>query len=61
MGKQIHKPSIKSNLPDYCDYSCPHADFAPKDIVGDCRKEQAVYCTLLKRFNNKNNACLAKE
>lgn len=45
-------------LPAYCDYSCPHAGFASKEAVGDCRKELAVYCSLLKRFNAKNNKCL---
>ena len=43
---------------EYCDFSCLYATFAPKDAVGDCRKEQAVYCTFLARFNNKNNRCI---
>jgi hypothetical protein len=45
-------------LPPFCDYSCRHAGFAPKEAVGDCRKELAVYCSFLKRFNVKNNRCL---
>ncbi|HUL45183.1 MAG TPA: hypothetical protein VLY03_12595 [Bacteroidota bacterium] len=56
-GKRL---SDRSTLPQFCDYTCPHSDFAPKDFTGDCRKELAVYCTLLKKFNNKNNRCLAR-
>jgi hypothetical protein len=55
----IHPSATHGGLPAFCDYSCPHAGFAPKEAVGDCRKELAVYCSLLKRFNVKNNRCLA--
>ncbi|MEK9137204.1 MAG: hypothetical protein AAB393_08780, partial [Bacteroidota bacterium] len=41
-------------LPMFCDYMCVHASFPPPDAVGACRKEVAVYCTLLKKYNNKN-------
>jgi hypothetical protein len=47
-------------LPQLCDFDCTHASFPPGDIVGACRKEQAVYCTLLKKFNNRHNKCLAR-
>ncbi|HUN66147.1 MAG TPA: hypothetical protein VMW43_08580 [Bacteroidota bacterium] len=47
-------------LPFFCDYSCRHAGFAPKGTVGDCRKELAVYCTLLDRFTVKNGPCRAR-
>jgi hypothetical protein len=60
MKKEVKKPSKPLALPTYCDYSCPYASFAPKDAVGDCRKELAVYCTLLTTFNNKNNRCIAR-
>jgi len=47
-------------LPLFCDYSCTHASFAPGDAIGACRKELAVYCTLLEQFNNKNSRCIAR-
>jgi len=53
------RPS-SSTLPLYCDFGCPRAAFAPADAVGACRREQAVYCTLLKRYNNKNARCIAR-
>ncbi|MGB2958277.1 MAG: hypothetical protein WBG01_01925 [Bacteroidota bacterium] len=49
------------DLPLFCDYSCTHASFAPDDAIGACRKELAVYCTLLEQFNNKNSRCIARE
>jgi len=45
-------------LPAFCDFQCPHASFPPADAVGACRREQGVYCTLFKEFNNKNAACI---
>jgi hypothetical protein len=47
-------------LPMFCDFSCPHADFS-KDVTGACRREQVVYCKLIRRHNNKHNKCIAKE
>ncbi len=47
------------SFPLFCDYRCGHAAFAPADAVGACRREQAVYCTLLKTYNNKNARCIA--
>lgn len=52
------------HMPDYpllCDFSCPNADFAPGEAVGACRREQAVFCTLFRRFNNKHSACLGRK
>ncbi len=46
-------------VPAFCDYSCPHAAFAPNDASGACRREQAVYCSLVRKYNNKNARCLA--
>ncbi len=51
---------VKHSLPEYCDYSCIHASFPPVDVVGACRKEAGVYCTLVKRYNNKNARCLVR-
>lgn len=44
--------------PQYCDFSCPYARFASPDSSGACRKEISVWCTVTKKFNNKNNKCL---
>jgi hypothetical protein len=48
-------------LPLFCDYSCPHADFAPAEASGACRREQPVWCTLFGKNNNKNNTCLGRK
>ena len=50
----------RAQVPPFCDYSCRHADFPPADTVGACRRELAVWCTALARFNNKNNRCLLR-
>ncbi|MBA4311617.1 MAG: hypothetical protein C0417_03200 [Chlorobiaceae bacterium] len=55
------KSIIKEKLPAYCDYSCKYAAFAPEDSTGACRREQAVYCKLVGKFNNKNANCLVKK
>ncbi len=51
----------KMRLLAFCDFSCPHARFAPAESVGACRREQAVYCGLFKKYNNKNSACLERK
>lgn len=48
-------------LPLYCDYMCPKAEFPSVDAVGACRTEQAVWCSAVKRFNKKNGKCLVRE
>jgi hypothetical protein len=47
------------HLPEFCDFDCPHAAFSPPDASGACRRDQAVWCALLSRYNNKNARCLA--
>ena len=42
----------------FCDFGCKYASFGKKDMAGACRREQAVYCTILKQYINKNNKCL---
>jgi hypothetical protein len=54
--KYLNKKGIKP--PQYCDFSCPYARFAPPDFTGACRKELSVWCAAAKKFNNKNNKCL---
>lgn len=48
---------VAEDLPLYCDYTCPKADFPPADAVGACRREQAVWCSILEEFNTKNSRC----
>jgi len=55
------KKSDKDVLPQFCDFSYRHAEFARPDAVGACRKELAVYCTLYKIHNNKNSSCTGRK
>jgi hypothetical protein len=48
-----------ADLPEFCDFDCPHASFSPPDASGACRRDQAVWCALIGRYNNKNARCLA--
>lgn len=48
-----------ADLPEFCDYECPHAAFSSPDASGACRRDQAIWCELSTRFNNKNARCLA--
>lgn len=51
--------NIKLNqFPHFCDYFCKYAKFTDKDVIGDCRKELAVYCSFFKKYNNKNSKCI---
>lgn len=59
-GEEASRQAVPAALPAFCDYLCPHASFAPADAAGACRREQAIFCSLLRKFNNKNNRCLAK-
>ena len=58
-GKKLPE-AHQAELPVFCDYTCTYAAFAPDDAIGACRKELAVYCTLLEQFNNKNSRCIAR-
>jgi hypothetical protein len=58
----IRKPQAASpNLPAFCDFSCPHASFAEASSVGACRREQGIYCTLFRSYNNKNSTCISRK
>ncbi len=59
-GEPLKGKSEIAELPHYCDFTCPHASFAPNDVVGACRRELAVYCHVLARFTNKNARCGAR-
>lgn len=56
MSKKIKE---KEDLPKYCDYFCKYAAFTDPNAVGACRRELAVWCTKIKKYNNKNNKCIA--
>jgi hypothetical protein len=47
-------------FPEFCDYSCPNADFAAAETVGACRREVGIFCKLLKAYVPKNGRCLAR-
>lgn len=42
----------------YCDFSCPFADFGDPCTTGACRRDITVYCTVLRRFHTKHARCL---
>jgi hypothetical protein len=44
--------------PDYCDFSCRHAEFGDPSSVGACMKDIGVWCALERRFNRKHAHCL---
>ncbi len=47
-------------FPDFCDYYCKYSAFADPSAIGACRKDLAVWCKFLNKYNNKHNKCLAK-
>ena len=57
----LKKNNKKSDLPQFCDFSCTHAKFAQPDAIGACRRDIAVYCTLYKKHNNKNSSCIGRK
>ena len=58
--KKNNKKNDSLNLPEYCDFSCEHADFTEPNASGACRKELTVWCSYFKRYNNKHNKCLGR-
>ena len=51
----------EKSFPLFCDYSCKFADFAGKEVIGDCRKELAVWCKHFLKYNNKNSKCIGRK
>ncbi|MBN2448421.1 MAG: hypothetical protein JXO22_16965 [Phycisphaerae bacterium] len=49
--------SKTNDIPEFCDYDCPHADFPPAETAGICRTMSGVWCKKLKELVNKNVAC----
>jgi len=52
---------IDSNIPEFCGFSCPHADFPPADSAGICRTMAAVHCRKLNRLVDKNGPCQVRK
>lgn len=48
---------MTSEVPEFCDYACPHADFPPADTAGLCRTMAGVWCKKLGKLTNKNRPC----
>lgn len=49
---------VNAVFPMFCDFSCPHADFAAPDSVGACRRDVGVWCKKAKRHHTKHARCL---
>ncbi|MGD8452126.1 MAG: hypothetical protein PVJ57_09935 [Phycisphaerae bacterium] len=45
------------DIPEFCDFDCPFADFPPAETAGICRTMSAVWCRKLKELVNKNTPC----
>jgi len=50
-------PKRDDEIPQHCDYSCPHADFPPAETAGICRTMSAVLCGKLEELVHKNTPC----
>ena len=57
-GREQNDSASGGELPLYCDYSCPHADFSDPSAVGACRRDIGVWCGKAGRFHNKHARCL---
>jgi len=53
--------SKETEFPLFCDFNCKFASFAGKELIGDCRKELAVWCNHFEKYNNKNSKCILKK
>jgi hypothetical protein len=47
----------QADIPEFCGFSCPHADFPPADSAGICRTMAAVHCNKLGMLVDKNAPC----
>ncbi len=46
-----------TDIPEFCGFNCPHADFPPADSAGLCRTMAAVKCGKLRKLVDKNTPC----
>jgi hypothetical protein len=51
----------ETDIPEFCGFSCPHADFPPADSAGICRTMAAVHCNKLGRLVDKNAPCQGRK
>jgi hypothetical protein len=58
--RKRNRPGDLPAVPLFCDFTCPYAALPPVDTSGACRRELAVYCSYLEKYNNKNNMCLVR-
>jgi len=49
--------NTEADIPEFCGFDCPYADFPPADSAGICRTMAAVKCRKLDRLVNKNTPC----
>lgn len=49
--------AAEDQIPRYCDFACPFAEFPPADTAGICRTMSAVQCGKLDELVNKNALC----
>jgi hypothetical protein len=48
---------MANEIPEYCDFDCPHADFPPAVTAGVCRTMGAVWCKKLEETVHKHTLC----
>ncbi len=60
-GNEKSSRRLAGDHPPYCDYRCRHAEFGPPEASGACRRDLAVFCRLLGRYNTKNARCLLEK
>jgi len=46
-----------ADIPEFCGFDCPYADFPPADSAGLCRTMAAVQCNKLGKLVDKNTPC----
>lgn len=51
----------EEELPLYCNYFCKYADFTEPECTGACRRDIAIYCKILNRYNNKHARCIVRK
>jgi hypothetical protein len=50
----------RQDLPEFCDFLCPHAGFPEPDATGACRTVAAVVCKVIDELVPKNAPCLVR-
>ena len=50
-------PPADAEIPRFCEFACPFAEFPPPETAGICRTMSAVWCGKLRELVNKNAPC----